>query len=352
MTTADNQNQSNEEVLADKIAGSLLGGAVGDALGFAGENLSRERIKAKFGRITDYHVCSNWGYYTDDTQLTILLAETLLEAGGFDSAVFRQKLGRWWLVPPRLSGRSTKNAALKCLLGFKNTGFDVPGSSGAMRAAPLGIFYRGNLQELIAQTIECCKVTHVNRSAIAGALVNTISVAYALTREAFDQSDYLHTITANIQQYDADMAERLNSLPLLLNADQEVAIESMLSNSKITGSPISDIIVTAVFALLKYPTSFADSVLFCANAGWDTDTMAAIHGNIAGAWHGLKAIPAHWIERLENGYKGRDYILKLARHLCTGEQMKGADNFFTDYCRDFARNTAFLTAMLAKKPMF
>lgn len=92
----------------DKCRGCLIGQAVGDALGFTSENLSRERIRTKFGRITEYHVRPSGAFYTDDTQLAIILAETLVEAGKFDRELFRRKLGRWYLVLPRLSGRSTK----------------------------------------------------------------------------------------------------------------------------------------------------------------------------------------------------------------------------------------------------
>src|SRR4051812_17279962 len=103
----------------DKFRGCMIGQAVGDALGFTSENLSRERIIQKFGRITEYHVRPDGAFYTDDTQLAIMLAETILECQGFYSKRFKKKLARWYLVIPRLSGRSTKNAALKCLLGFE-----------------------------------------------------------------------------------------------------------------------------------------------------------------------------------------------------------------------------------------
>lgn len=341
----------HEGILADKIAGCLLGGAIGDALGFTTENLSRQRIQTKFNRVTDYHVWPNNAYYTDDTQLTIMLAETLLEAQGFDARIFRNKLARWWLVPPRLSGRSTKNAALKCLLHLKETGYDVPGSSGAMRAAPLGIFYRNNLDQLVSKTVECCKITHTNNSAIAGALANTFSVAYALTHETFDRSDYLIQLCAIVDEFDKDLANRLQEIPAMLNQQEDAVIGSLLKNSTITGSPIGDITMTAIYAFLKFPDDYEKSVLFCVNAGWDTDTMAAINGNIAGAFNGLSRIPTRWVERLEHGYKGRDYILRLASHFSDGSSMEKPAPFLIDYIGDFVRNTTFISSMLIRKPM-
>jgi len=57
--------------MEDKFIGCLLGCAIGDALGFTSECLSRERIRAKYKCLTDYKVKPTWAYYTDDTQLTI-----------------------------------------------------------------------------------------------------------------------------------------------------------------------------------------------------------------------------------------------------------------------------------------
>lgn len=342
---------SRETLLADKIAGCLMGGAVGDALGFTTENLSRKRIKQKYNRVTDYHVWPNHGYYTDDTQLTIMLAETLLESGDFDAHLFRNKLARWWLVHPRLSGRSTKNAALKCFFRCKETGYDVPGSSGAMRAAPLGIFFRDNLDELVSKTVECCRVTHTNNSAIAGALTNAFSVAYALRTQTWNQSEYLTQVSDIVSGFDKKLADRLRDIPELLDVSEDEALRELMKHSVITGSPIGDITMTAVYAFLKFPRDYERSVLFCVNAGWDTDTMAAINGNIAGAFNGLNGIPARWVERLENGYKGRDYILQLASHFVDSSSMYKPQNFLIDYAGDLIRNTAFITSMLIRKPM-
>src|SRR5262245_27913425 len=174
--------------------------------------MSRKRIQAKYTRLTDYKVKPSWGYYTDDTQLTIALAETLVTNQGYDHAHFRRQLARWWLVFPRLSGRSTKNAAMKCLLGLRNTGRDVPGSSGAMRAAPLALYYYDDRQALLAKTVECCRATHTHPSAIAGALVSVFSIAYCLTHAQFSRQAYLAELADVASEYDKALGQSLLSL--------------------------------------------------------------------------------------------------------------------------------------------
>lgn len=341
---------SERASLEDKFKGCLLGGAIGDALGFTTENLSRTRIKAKFGRLTDYYVRPQAAYYTDDTQLTIALAETLIENDGFDLTAFRRRLARWWLVPPRLSGRSTKNAGLKCALGLKETGRHVPGSSGAMRTAPIALFYYDDEATLFDKTVEACLVTHTHPAAIAGALVSTFSIAYCLNHPMFDQTAYLTKISEVAGEFDAEMSQRLQSLPDMLTWPEEQVLQELLKNSKVYGSPIGDIITVAIYAFLKTPDDYEQTILFCINAGWDTDTMAAISGNIAGAWSGLTGIPAHWVANLQNKYKGRDYLLALAQSLHTGQNRLPKKNSVIDYLADFKYNLGFMVAMFTQKP--
>lgn len=336
----------------DKFRGCLIGQAVGDALGFTTENLSRTRIKRKYGRVTEYHVRPRGAYFTDDTQLATMLAETLVEHGGYRTSSFKRKLGRWYLVVPRLSGRSTKNAALKSLLGFRNTGYNVPGSSGAMRIAPVGLFYHDDFEKLRAATIESCRVTHTNKSAIAGALIVSLSVAYALTHAVFDLDRYLSLLSVEAAVFDEELALRIRSLPALLNASEEDALKELLKNSSIAGSPIGDIVVTAIYAFIKHTSDFEKSVQFCVNAGWDTDTMAAMNGAISGAWNGMSAIPARYVDCLENGYKGRDYILSLADRLAKNDYGSIKRNVLVDIVLDYCHNTCFLFNMFLSKPMF
>ncbi len=93
-------------------------------------------------------------------------------------------------------------------------------------------------------------------------------------------------------------------------------------------------------------------MLLCVNAGWDADTTAAIHGNIAGAWHGRAGIPPRWVEHLENGYKGRDYIIALAQSLYSRRALPLRRPTALDYGADLWRNWRFLARMLLHKPMW
>jgi len=54
---------------------------------------------------------------------------------------------------------------------------------------------------------------------------------------------------------------------------------------------------------------------YAVSLGGDTDTIGAMTGAIAGALHGVEAIPAEWYDALENSPKGRDYVGALASRL-------------------------------------
>ncbi len=295
-----------------------------------------------------------YGYFTDDTQLTILMAECLIEDGDFQAHQLRQKLARWRMVFPRLSGRATKDAALRCLLGKEETGGNFPGSSPAMRAAPLGLYYFDNDEKLFEKTVQSSKVTHTHSGAIAAAVAAVFAVSYLVNHD-HDQLDierFLSSIAGFASRADEELAGAIMLLPAMLKWDDDRAIEELHKSSSVRGMPVRDIILSSLFAFIRTPDNFQESILFCVNAGWDTDTMAAICGNISGAFNGFEAIPERWIKTLENDYKGRDYLLSLADCLHSKTPMPGEPNQFADYIYEFSHNTLFLTQMLIFKPMY
>jgi len=95
------------------------------------------------------------GEYTDDTEQMLLLARSLIECSGFDAGDFAAKIARWGadtLADPlrkNLVGPSSSSAIAKLNSGvsWKESGSTLPSCGSAMRAAPIGLFYR-NLKEV------------------------------------------------------------------------------------------------------------------------------------------------------------------------------------------------------------
>jgi ABC-type multidrug transport system permease subunit len=78
---------------------------------------------------------------------------------------------------------------------------------------------------------------------------------------------------------------------------------------------------------------------------------AAIAGNTSGAWNGRQGIPKRWLDNLERGYKGRNYIITLAQSLFDHQSHIEPMNAFVDYLADWWRNIGFIFNMLTRKPM-
>ncbi len=102
------------------IVGSLLGTAVGDALGLPYEGLSRRRGKRLYGEPDRYHLLPGRGMVSDDTEHACMVAQALI-ASGNDADAFARELARrlrWWLLAlPAGTGLATLKATLKLCVG-------------------------------------------------------------------------------------------------------------------------------------------------------------------------------------------------------------------------------------------
>ena len=154
--------------LQDRFRGALLWGAVGDAMGRPTEARSWAAIRAIYGPdgVTGFHPWPGWrsgptGTWTDDTQLTIELARTILESDGeVDPVRFARRLVAW-LPVGRGKGRAT---------------------TAAMRAAPVGLAWSlaPDAGPLVRQAAISALPTHAHRVGVAGAVAIAAGVAWCV----------------------------------------------------------------------------------------------------------------------------------------------------------------------------
>ena len=167
--------------------GTLMGAAIGDALGMPSQTLPVDQIKARYGQITDFvapydnHPVSHGlhaGQVTDDTEQTLLLARRLiLGQGQIDDAELAKDLLSWEAqVKDRglrdLLGPSSK-AALDAMLSgtpITETGRNGTTNGAAMRITPIGIAFRVEpISDFVDEVQSACRLTHNTREAIAAA---------------------------------------------------------------------------------------------------------------------------------------------------------------------------------------
>ena len=306
----------------DRMTGALVGLAVGDALGATYEFVRHPELPEKLEMIGGGPFGLAPGEWTDDTSMALCLAESLLACRRFNAVDQMTRYLRWAELG-HLSSRPaghpkrcfdigvTTSRALKdfCRLG-KQEGFcgsqdtDTAGNGSLMRLAPVPLFFRADSRQAVLLASESSRTTHGAREAVDGC-------AYfaGLLLGAFGGASKDALVGAGaFEPVPGIWGER----PL---ADKVAAIAGGSFRLK----PISDlrgsgyVIDTLEAALWAFWSthSFEEGCRAVIALGEDTDTTAAVFGQIAGAFYGFSGIPERWSRRLAR----RELILRTAQRL-------------------------------------
>lgn len=286
------------ENLKSKFVGSLIGTAVGDSLGAGSEGFFGYREVREIGQ-----------RYTDDTAMMIGVAESLVENKGFNGEqmakrfvenYYQEPWRGYGSTPPRIfraikSGISWQEAPQKV---FPQGSY---GNGAAMRIAPIGLFYYDDPEKLREMAYQTSRITHTHQLGMEGAALEALAVAFALNEEA----NFLEKLKdfTKVELYQRKL-ERIEKLLEKKEDKNEVVKE--LGN----GIEAFNSVPTAIYSFSVNPR-FEEALVYAVSLGGDSDTIGAMTGAIAGAWHGVEEIPKRWIAKLEN----REYIEKLAEKL-------------------------------------
>jgi poly(ADP-ribose) glycohydrolase ARH3 len=292
----------------ERAEGALLGTFVGDALGMPFEGAARaaipdrvEMVEARLGR----------GTYTDDTQMMIALAESLVE----DDRVVEDHLARAFQEaydPERGYGGGTRRVLalwaagtpVRTAAGQAFGGQGSRGNGAAMRIAPVAVRFREDPARLRAEAVRSAQVTHAHPVGIDAAVVQAAAVGAALRDDDILGVARGAAVTDEMRIALDEVSALLSSTPEL---DEPHARPRCSSDAR-------ESVCAAIFSALAH-SSFEQGVGFAVRLGGDTDTVAAMTGAIAGARDGVRAIPARWLEALEDGDRGRRHVERLAYRL-------------------------------------
>jgi len=312
--------------LKDKFLGTVLGCAVGDALGAPFEACKGSVIKSVENLMSGYQQIANYplGQYTDDTQLTLVLAETYIANHRFKAVDFANRLAELWakgeIIGP---GLSCTDAVRNLQSGKKWTesgaGQGRAGNGAAMRASPVGLWNYDNLEQLKKDAIAQSHITHQDTRAKAGAVAVASAVAYNLRHQAIDPEELSESVSELVKDVDREFSEHLARLPDWLKKDEQVAVLEISCAGWLTPPRWIDqitpfVIPTVLIGLynfLRSPDNFTLTVQRTLEAGGDVDTTSAIAGAISGAFNGKNAIPERLLEELYQ----RDLIENTALRL-------------------------------------
>lgn len=301
--------------LRDRYRGSLLGLAVGDAVGTTLEF----RAPGTFTPIDDmvgggpFHL--NAGQWTDDTSMALCLAASLVERKGFDAHDQMERYLQWWNKGYMSStGRcfDIGGTVSSALSRFEATGDPFAGSSeprtagngSIMRLAPIPLFYAHIPREAIEKSAESSRTTHGAQTSIdacryLGALI--VGALYSASKDEL-LSPYYSPVPNYWQQH--SLAPEID----------EIAAGSFKRHNppEIRGSGYVVKSLEAALWAFYHSASFREGCLLAVNLGDDADTTGAVYGQLAGAFYGTQGIPQVWLTRLAQ----RDLIESLADQLC------------------------------------
>ena len=346
LSAADDDNE-----LLQRIQGSLVGLAIGDALGASVEFRPNSFLKEH--KVTDMQGGGTWGLetgqWTDDTSMALCLAASLIIKGKFDPYDQFVRYKRWYRDGYMSStgkcfdiGKSTRDAItnfeehqnkirnqirkeklhtneeqLDCMVEEKICGSnkrlrfatkDSAGNGSLMRLAPIPCFFWESYDKVKEFIDEATEMTHDDLRARDACRFYAGLIWYALDGKPKEQ-----LLSKDFYK---------QTLGLKLHPDIEKIAEGSYRNKNgyedgIRGKGfVVNALEAALWAFYKDDGEFDKGVLLAVNLGDDTDTTAAIYGQLAGACYKVNSICKRWRDRL---YEGK-FIMTVAK----GLYVKGA----------------------------
>ena len=283
-----------DDGILDRAKGCLFGQVIGDNLGALVEFQTEEEIADAYpDGVRDLHDGGCWdilaGQATDDSELALALARTLLETGSYDREAIAAAYGDWYASGPFDIGRTIRqalSAAAGAEAGHKadaassqaNAVSEANGS--LMRVSPIGIWAREpEVADRFAR--EDSRMTHPNDVCVDACAAFAAAIAegiYSGDRDAMLGVALADALTDSIKD-------------ALRRAGRGEAPDGFCSGK-------SGWVLLAfqnAFYHLQRGATVEDALVATVGKGGDTDTNAAITGALLGAADGLGAIPPRWV---------------------------------------------------------
>jgi ADP-ribosyl-[dinitrogen reductase] hydrolase len=288
-------SQLNTTLGRHRAVGCLVGSAVGDALGAPFEFRPPGEYAAAFpspvhGGIGEMIGNRTWepGQFTDDTEMGVIVAESILASNGIDADDQLTRFRAW--------GRKAKDVGnltrevLGSSLPAADAAYDVmgrrnrrntAGNGSIVRAAAGAVhFAEGGTAKTVEAALHLSAVTH------ADPLCQwAVAMQHELIRVALEGGDPVEALVA----VTAMLPDEIRAVYQPLLAPTWTPESAGPGNGSAIGA-----LAQAVWALRHFD-SFADVVTAVINLGDDADSVAAVAGALAGAKFGIQSIPTRWL---------------------------------------------------------
>ena len=334
--------------MLNKIKGCLIGGAIGDALGYPVEFLSDGFIFSKFGEkgITEYQLNKDGvAIFSDDTQMTLFTADGLLTAldrvkvcmddllidyvyQGYLNWLYTQegdvsylkdsyqsKLLKYeQLFCQRAPGGTCLSALCSGKIGdLRNPLNNSKGCGGVMRISPIPLFIKGKNEEELQRVAYLCArasaITHGHSlgyipSAFVGYLIGALLTGeeiYSASQRALDCVRKLFCCES-----DLDIFEILINRAMIFSYGKGDDLDYIRELGE--GWVAEETVAISLYCALRYRNDFEKAIVASVNHSGDSDSTGAVTGNILGAYLGYNKIPNKYLNNLEL----RDLLVELS----------------------------------------
>jgi ADP-ribosyl-[dinitrogen reductase] hydrolase len=287
-----------------RVLGGLLGLACGDALGGTLEFLSEAEGRIRYGYLKDIIGGGCWdlkpGEVTDDTMMTIAVAEGILENPQNPVGHIGEKFIDWYKSRPKDVGNII-NLALSAYIesgsweiaaasahGF-NEGISA-GNGSLMRCIPVALYYK-DTEIMTNVTVGQSKLTHYDDKATRACVFYNNLI-----------SGYLNGET------------KITFIKEMLSVYPEYSKVLNMSKCNLKSSGfVVDSLISSLWCFINTNT-FEEAVCEAVNLCGDADTVGAITGGLAGAYYGAESIPLRWSEKILVKDKLTELAHRLAGH--------------------------------------
>jgi ADP-ribosyl-[dinitrogen reductase] hydrolase len=261
-----------------RIKGSMLAFAVADSLGASTEFMTPEEIKRDIGVHRDI-TGGGWlmlerGEITDDSEMVLCIARSLVECQGFNLKNIADKFVVWYDDDPIDIGKTCRAGIHRYIRTgelIRPGSHEQAGNGGVMRELPLILLYSNKREIMLETVVSQSRLTHNNPESDMGCCCYAELVAAALAGVGKD-----------------DLRKIADNYPLF-------------SPEKFDGKSRGYIVETLRTVLHYFfaTDSLEDCVIATVNNGQDADTTGALAGGLAGAVYGIEAIPLRWLDVLD-----------------------------------------------------
>lgn len=325
-----------DSIIIDKIRGALFGQAIGDALGFGTEFVSKKdisfiypegltdysqirffsRIKNRFEQIED----RRWqaGDWTDDTDLMLCIFDSLLTHQQLDLIDISTRFYDWSKIDGFGIGGTMyrvlnepdflKNPHDVAQSFWESSGRQSAANGAVMRTSILGIWQYKDPQQVKLNAEQVCKLTHADPRCIASCIAVCLTISQ-LIQGVEDIKGLIDIVANEVKSFHPELEEYFDKVkePSLEIFDLD---EGLNSGEQVRLGYTLKTLGAAFWALLHAQT-FREGILAVIHEGGDADTNAAVAGALLGAKLGYSNIESSWI----NGLVYKDQLWRRVEKL-------------------------------------